>query len=51
MTRATSAVGWVDDLLEHARTSGVPVDFVFVIDQTGSMGDKIEAKRTARRRR
>ena len=25
---STSAVGWVDDLLEHARQSGVPVDFV-----------------------
>jgi xylan 1,4-beta-xylosidase len=25
---ATSAVGWVDDLLEHCRTTGVPIDFV-----------------------
>jgi len=25
---STSAVGWVDDLLEHARREGAPVDFV-----------------------
>ena len=25
---STAAVGWVDDLLEHARRTGVPVDFL-----------------------
>ena len=25
---SSAAAGWVDDLLEHARTSGAPVDFV-----------------------